>query len=1290
MSRASAGFADFFPTAPSVLERKRKQASLERQQARSQTVGAQKVARTDAGPVSLLPAAAPEHARGTISPSGGVLGGRDVDKTEQQAPPQDDNDSVQGDLLNGVGSASSHASTVSSIFSGSNHVPTGSNAGVLSNAQTLTPLTNTESSPPLRNGSPPYSKSVSDARALRDDPEDCRPFANATAEISLNPVVPVAPEHAQVYARDLGGPIKGETCTYDPELDKKLSSRERRKIKPVYRRLGAEVCSPPGAHSGGSMRGVGSCACQLDQCVAANSCKRQGDGDVPTDPRLAIRDYSRGAANKPNRRLRSTPYLLKPYPYDAVTSCGPGPPTQVVVTRLDPLASVSSINVFFSTFGEIAETTNNIDPETGSPLGICLIRYRDSRPLRGAAPRLAIDAAKRAAKEGSGQRIGQHTIRVELDRDGRLCKSYMRRVIASRKRREIEEKQQEKERLRPEPAAKPLAERVGEPRREAPQGPATTSSLPPTAPRALARQTIATQIEDTPILRQIKRDPYIFLAHCYVPVRMSILDQLRRRLRSFDFTTVRADTTGYYVLFEDSRRGELEAERCHRKLHMSPFLSYVMNMECQSYGNPDFERAPSPARPNPPQRKRHGDGTRTEEDLELEEEKRQRALDLDPAREALEIVRREVREILLRDVRSKVAAPALYDFLDPDRHVAKRRKLGIADPNDGKRSLFVVENVDDRLQTGTPDSRADAPLRERQTPNHSSLDITALPRIRKAAGVNKYVGFSDPFGARKRPARRKLEVRPLHHHLHQLYNDEDESEDDEGGNALTRGTEEEEEEESRPLSRMSVQSLEMEDATPHGATPAVEMANDLSEDEKPPHKPPSEEPTVTLDLERQKSLLRMLAARMAAKAGDAVVKIEADDVDDLVKGDVAEVHSVVDTSGPDAGSHEPSETPDPEAAADSKAKAIKRRKARKKSKKQIFEEREAKKRQERECLEGVLTKRDEEPPDVPEPEVVVEEEPIVAVEWAASTATPRRTFEDDEGFAMDLDGWQHLVKDDEDLRFLRRALKDVKPANLGDPVVWAWKQKEIKAMNRDGERGPTTTVTKIEGYYVPNPTGCARTEGTKKILESEKSKYLPHRLKVQRAREEREAKAKKDKESSCTLGEPGKSTGKGTSASTSRSNRANNRRLVADMKAQKQSLGLGSGGGDADALRFNQLKKRKKPVRFARSAIHNWGLYAMEHISANDMIIEYVGEKVRQQVADLRERRYLKSGIGSSYLFRIDESTVIDATKRGGIARFINHSCTPNCTAKIIKVDGSKRIVIYALRDIPRGKLGLL
>lgn len=41
----------------------------------------------------------------------------------------------------------------------------------------------------------------------------------------------------------------------------------------------------------------------------------------------------------------------------------------------------------------------------------------------------------------------------------------------------------------------------------------------------------------------------------------------------------------------------------------------------------------------------------------------------------------------------------------------------------------------------------------------------------------------------------------------------------------------------------------------------------------------------------------------------------------------------------------------------------------------------------------------------------------------------------------------------------------------------------------------------------------------------------------------------------------------------------------------------------------------------------------------------------------MREQRYEEEGIGSSYLFRVDQDTIIDATKCGNLARFINHSC---------------------------------
>ena len=57
------------------------------------------------------------------------------------------------------------------------------------------------------------------------------------------------------------------------------------------------------------------------------------------------------------------------------------------------------------------------------------------------------------------------------------------------------------------------------------------------------------------------------------------------------------------------------------------------------------------------------------------------------------------------------------------------------------------------------------------------------------------------------------------------------------------------------------------------------------------------------------------------------------------------------------------------------------------------------------------------------------------------------------------------------------------------------------------------------------------------------------------------------------------------------------------------------------------------------------------------MVVEYVGQVVRQVVADERERRYEAQGIGSSYLFRVDFDYIIDATKSGNPARFINHCC---------------------------------
>lgn len=55
-------------------------------------------------------------------------------------------------------------------------------------------------------------------------------------------------------------------------------------------------------------------------------------------------------------------------------------------------------------------------------------------------------------------------------------------------------------------------------------------------------------------------------------------------------------------------------------------------------------------------------------------------------------------------------------------------------------------------------------------------------------------------------------------------------------------------------------------------------------------------------------------------------------------------------------------------------------------------------------------------------------------------------------------------------------------------------------------------------------------------------------------------------------------------------------------------------------------------------------------------------------------------------MFRIDNETVVDATMAGGPARYINHSCNPNCVAEVVPFDKESKIIIITNRRIPRGE----
>jgi len=96
-----------------------------------------------------------------------------------------------------------------------------------------------------------------------------------------------------------------------------------------------------------------------------------------------------------------------------------------------------------------------------------------------------------------------------------------------------------------------------------------------------------------------------------------------------------------------------------------------------------------------------------------------------------------------------------------------------------------------------------------------------------------------------------------------------------------------------------------------------------------------------------------------------------------------------------------------------------------------------------------------------------------------------------------------------------------------------------------------------------------------------------------------------------------------------------------------------------------------------RSSIQGRGAFARRKIRKGTRIIEYTGERVSHEEADRRyDDEHMKRH--HTFLFTLDRKTCIDAAVNGNDARFINHSCDPNCEAVI---DGA-HIYIEALRTI--------
>ena len=108
--------------------------------------------------------------------------------------------------------------------------------------------------------------------------------------------------------------------------------------------------------------------------------------------------------------------------------------------------------------------------------------------------------------------------------------------------------------------------------------------------------------------------------------------------------------------------------------------------------------------------------------------------------------------------------------------------------------------------------------------------------------------------------------------------------------------------------------------------------------------------------------------------------------------------------------------------------------------------------------------------------------------------------------------------------------------------------------------------------------------------------------------------------------------------------------------------------------------------KIKKSSIHGIGIVASENIKKNTKIIQYIGKKVTKKEGDIRSaqriKKYLnKKNEGSVYIFELNKKYDIDGAPLYNKARYINHSCDPNCEVDII----NNEIWISSIKKISKG-----
>ncbi|KAM6907189.1 uncharacterized protein nsd1b [Xenentodon cancila] len=114
-------------------------------------------------------------------------------------------------------------------------------------------------------------------------------------------------------------------------------------------------------------------------------------------------------------------------------------------------------------------------------------------------------------------------------------------------------------------------------------------------------------------------------------------------------------------------------------------------------------------------------------------------------------------------------------------------------------------------------------------------------------------------------------------------------------------------------------------------------------------------------------------------------------------------------------------------------------------------------------------------------------------------------------------------------------------------------------------------------------------------------------------------------------------------------------------------------------------KRQYSQVEIFRTLSRGWGLRCVHDIKKGQFVSEYVGEVIDEEECRSRIRHAQENDICNFYMLTLDKDRIIDAGPKGNEARFMNHSCQPNCETQKWTVNGDTRVGLFALVDISAG-----